>query len=178
MKRLRSLLLTATLATVALAEPPASPLFVNVDRIATMNVNGVRAELIAAGWKTIRKGDGGIFSKKPDGSSVIVDMWRGKPIQVIAKLAPPFPDASPELFRSVFGISVAPPPPDPFGPVGTGTSFHRGTDVCLTWNFKGTTRERIFGPVYEAETRRVGEECIVIVQLADRATMKRWENAR
>jgi hypothetical protein len=177
MKRLPSLLLAAALATVALAEPPVPPLFVNVDRIATMNVNGVRAAMIAAGWKTITKVDGGIASQKPDGSKLFVFMWRGKPIRVTAWLAPPFPEASPELFRSVLGVSATPPPPGPFGPVGSGTSFHRGTDVWLTWNHKGTTSGRIFGPVYAAEARRIGEECVVSVDLADHATMKKWENA-
>jgi hypothetical protein len=48
----------------------------------------------------------------------------------------------------------------------------------LTWNHKGTTRGRIFGPVYAAEARRMGEECVVSVDLADHATMKKWENAK
>lgn len=171
--------LAATLAFSTLAAPPNAtpvpPVFLNVDRVATMNADGVRAAMIAAGWKTITKVDGGIASQKPDGSKLFVDIWRGKPVRVAAWLAPPFPEASPELFRSVLGVSATPPPPDPLGPVGTGTSFRRGDEVWLTWNHKGTTRGRIFGPVYAAEARRIGDDCVVSVQLVDHATMKKWE---
>lgn len=172
----------AVLVAGAKARAENPPLFVNVDRIATMNADGVRAELEKAGWKKIKKDKDGLDSKKPDGSSVNVDMSRGKVIRVVAWLAPPFPAPSPDLFRSVLGISATPPPPDPDG---TGGSLHRGGNlpaVILRWNQMHPVARKSFGPVYAAEIRRTkgmdgSEECVVIVELVDHATMKKWINA-
>ena len=164
------------------AAPPdasAPPLFLNVERVVTKNEASVRAAMNATGWKTIKKIDGGIASEKADGSKLYVHFWRGKPIQVIAWLAPPFPEVSPGLFRSVLGISATPPAPDPDD--SNGGSRHRGTSVILVWNHLHPTGKKSFGPVFEAEVHRwtyeTGEECVVRVDLADRATIKKWENS-
>ena len=166
---------------------PAPKPWIDVERILKMKPADAVAELKASGrWAEVKWFPNGnsISLESPEhlktgmsppnirGADGVVSYFHGRLVEVYLRNYPG-PDAGPYIFRSLLGISAAPPKAD--------FEFRNQTMHGLEW--KHHPGEPRFGPVYRAETHHLlhvnkSESTFVAVELADEATMKAWKTEK